>query len=548
MRRGSGRRVVLGLRWDGPSWDQVPVWCDAVLPLIEGVPVQWCFPALPPDYRIWADESFIKPVRSRLSSTGDGILPTGFSGAPHPLLTLDELEKELAWSSKNPWSTGITDVFGVKAAFFAPKVPDLDRPGAVDAYRAAGFSWMGIAGDSLPVSFRGMTLQPYRRIVFTDTPASAAVRGIRQAVAHGRNPFFLVELSTFPSTPSIASFVEELLKQLSSLGAEIAGLDSIRSAGSPPAAAHAPSCRWDSMPAHLIREKLDSSSSYQKKKRKKNDDYKKILSLIASASSPDDASQEADEPAGKAGRDTTLVAHMQGDVALAGESFDVRLTGGRFCGIERRGRHMVPAIVASSHITISGRTYAFKSKSAISFEGNDGTGLRDELVAEIERDRAEKEAALLTVEYEFKDNLPELFISAEIRYPLLSREQIVEGAAPLLLSLLELEGGVPASLEVTYPDGSMARHQFTEKDGWKPVPGMRWTLEGRWGKIHLQTAFPVEKRWGLCFFRVTRKKGRRILESNPFGSSIPVAGSIVSGRKETHTILIGLEAEGGRNS
>ena len=54
--------------------------------------------------------SLVRTLHARLERGGDGITSAGFSGACHPLLNLDELDKELSWGLKNPWGTGLTDV------------------------------------------------------------------------------------------------------------------------------------------------------------------------------------------------------------------------------------------------------------------------------------------------------------------------------------------------------------------------------------------------------------------------------------------------------
>ena len=99
-------------------------------------------------------------------------------------------------------------------------------------------------------------------------------------------------------------------------------------------------------------------------------------------------------------RQLRLVAHMLGDVALTG-SFDVRLHGGRFCGVTRQGGSLFrrgPAV--SYHPAWGGASANFKTVSSFSFESDHGTGLREELGIE------GKEGALLSIEYSFRDDSP----------------------------------------------------------------------------------------------------------------------------------------------
>jgi hypothetical protein len=539
MRRGKARSIVIAMRWDGASWDSVPAWCDAVLPLVKETPVQWSFPALPEGFRTWALDCFVSPLRARMKRQGDGLLPMGFSGAPHPLLTLDELEKELSWTAKNPWSTGIAEVFGARSTLLAPRMADLNRPAAVEAYRSKGIDWVGMeCGFGSPLSCDGITLYPFSTACHGEPPSTVAGRAFRRALDRDEHPLLFVDLPSFPSISELKAYLSDLLEMLSSRGIGIAGLDSVRNPPNPMPVESAPQARWDA--AQYLRKKLDAASAFQRKKRKKNDDYHAILCLLASPHAPGSlpAVGQDREKNGK-----VLIANMQGDVALSGSLFDVRFRGGRFCGLERQGRRLTPDIAASSSVTTSGKACPFKSKSSVSFEHSGGTGLRDELFTELECERGRKEIAGLTVEYEFREERPELVIRAELRYPRCDGV-VVNGTAPLVFALSELDGSSPALIAVTCPDGSESRHLIREKHGWKTIPGMRWAVEANGALIQLSASSEAEKRWGLCLFRVTRRRGRRMLEVNPFGSSTPVAGASVSGLTERHTLLIGL-LEGG---
>ncbi len=545
MRRGNERRIVLAIRWDGASWDRVPSWMGALLPLLRETPVQWSFPTPPADFRDWPPESFVSPIRERMKAPGDALIPAGFSGAPHPLLAIDELEKELAWTAKNPWATGITEVFGVKPSLLAPGMADLNRPAAVEACRAAGFEWIAMEEGFGPARILdGVIVHPYRTASHGQPPSTAAGRDLRQALDRGRSPLLFVNLPSFPSAEVLKGWLQDLLEMLAGQGIGIAGLDAVVNPPNPQPMEGAPSALRSQAPSiQSIRKKLDAASPLQRKKRKKNDDYRGILSILSSsdrAPQPPDAGEKT--TAGSAQADgKVLIAHMQGDVALSGRLFDVRLRGGRFCGIERQGRRVTPDFPAVSSITVMGKTTPFKSRTSVSFEHGDGTGLRDELAAEMELERGRKDTAGLTVEYEFQEGSPELLISAELRYPRCG-EVVIEGTSPLVLALSELAGDEPAVIVVTCPDGSGSRHMIREKDGWKPIPGMQWTTEADGLMIHLAASPAIERQWGLCLFRVTRRRGRRIVEANPFGSSTPVSGQWVSGLMERHSILIGLDA------
>jgi hypothetical protein len=231
-----------------------------------------------------------------------------------------------------------------------------------------------------------------------------------------------------------------------------------------------------------------------------------------------------------------LVAHMLGDVALAGRDFDVKLSGGRFCGITRRGSWLLPSRPALSYLRIQGRTTPFRTLSSFSFEGENGTGLREELGIEGEN------GSRLSIEYSFCDDSPLLSVSAEISYPHLPDTRIVEEYAPLAIALAELPKGGTITLEAIAPDESATTITLAEKSGWVLLPGaVHRIVRADGGSIRLQFSPRDGKRWGIPFFRVVKARGGRYLEMNPFGSYAPVPAAVLGGKRETFSLLLGLD-------
>ena len=120
---------------------------------------------------------------------------------------------------------------------------------------------------------------------------------------------------------------------------------------------------------------------------------------------------------------------MLGDVSLAGSVFDVRLQGGRFCGITRQGRDAhagPPGTVLHPHgAEASARTGRV---SSFSFESDHGTGLREELGID------GREDSVISVEYSFRDDSPLLSITLEVQFPGPAAGAQVDEYAPLALA------------------------------------------------------------------------------------------------------------------
>jgi hypothetical protein len=227
---------------------------------------------------------------------------------------------------------------------------------------------------------------------------------------------------------------------------------------------------------------------------------------------------------------------MLGEVALAGTAFDVRLNGGRFYGLTRRGVDLLPAMPARSYVRIDRTITHFKTRSSFSFEGEDGTGLREELGF------GGQDSASLNVEYSFRDDSPLLTIDVDVCFPLLADGAVVDEYAPFGLVLRELAKGETATVEARAPDESTSSVTLSGSDGWVALPGAEHTVKlAAGGSAVLRYAPRDARRWGIPFFRIVRVRGKRFLEVNPFGSYAPTAGAALSRRREKFSLLLGVE-------
>jgi hypothetical protein len=227
---------------------------------------------------------------------------------------------------------------------------------------------------------------------------------------------------------------------------------------------------------------------------------------------------------------------MLGEVALAGSDFDVRILGGRFCGATRRGRDLLPRRPATSYIRTAGRTFFYRTTSSFSFEDESGTGLREELTL----DGQDKDG--MSIEYSFCSDSPLLSLNAKISYPVIPAAAEVGEYAPLAFSLREVARGESVTIEITALDESTSRLTLSEESGPIGLPGATYKVKrADEGWIVLRFGTMDTRRWGFASFRVIKVRGARILEANPFGSFTPVPGDCLSGKRESFTLLLGLE-------
>jgi hypothetical protein len=527
MAKRSGKQVFLGVQWDRGSWDNLPPLCDLITETAGKRPLLWNFPAVPPDSlpqaRAWLEET----VGARLDL--DLVAAMGFAGACHPVLTLDELGKELSWGVENPWGTGVAQVLNVHPEILMPRVADTLRADALAAYRSRGFKTLGIpAGRGLSwFAPDGLDCFTYVRV-----PA-ANPRGVRRTFLR-EDVLIMIDLSGSVSRDSLRQALDLVIPSLAPEGApsplvvarpsspQLPGLADIRQ-------------DWSAFPAPLLRQALVGAGAGARKKRKRNDEYRELLSCYSLGAADTDpahkASSQSTLPAG-----SHLVAQMLGEVSLAGSSFDVRLAGGRFTGIARGGHDFLPLRPARSYLRVSGRHLHFHTRNSFSFEGDGGTGLREVLGID------SPERASLDIEYSFREGSPLLEITAEVRWPAMPPAETVDEHAPFVITLRELGRSEEALITAEAPDGSTASLR-AESSAWMVVPAAlhRVPLAGG-ATLLLQPAPAGSRGWSLASFRVAREGRKRFLEANPFGGWFPTPAALLSERRERFSLLIGIEA------
>ena len=530
MKRRADRRVRLGFQWSAGSWDGAADWFETLFRVLQGVRVHWNLPAVDPRVTGRRRAAVARQLQARIDASGDLVTSQGFAGACHPLLNLDELEKELAWGLKNPWGTGIADVFDLRPPVLIPAVADLRRPEAWNLYGSHGFSLVGVCTEA-SMAASPATALPVTRVQVPGVRRPELLQKTARALTSlPGDTFLLLDLT---GETSAAHLEQAVTAALSGLG-PAQGL-SLVDIPAKELASPAPDWRvdWSQFPGPCLHEAIARASGLARKKRKKGEDVRDLLGLM-SAQCPGTSSASPVVADAEARR--RLVAHMAGDVTLSGASFDVRLAGGRFTGIVSRGSDALPRVAAVSRLRTGARELAYHTVSSFSFEEETGTGLREELALDGREDSS------ISLEYSFREDSPLLSIRGELRWPSLPSGAIIEQYAPLAFALRELAPGQSVELEAWAPDGSASRATLGEKDGPVVLPGARHRVrraDGGW--VVLCYACPDGGSWGVPLFQVLRQRSRRMVMVNPFGSMTPFSADRLKNRRESFALLLGLE-------
>ncbi len=471
MKRRKGRQIGLGFQWSAGSWDSVALLSDSLFARLAAHPVHWILPAFPPD-AARKPSALVRYIASRVSAGTDRVISRGYAGACHPLLNLDELEREISWGVKNQWGTGIADVLESRPSILAPAVADLLRPDAWTAYRQHGFRLIGVCLEpASPAAADPPGCFLYGRVdVVLAKPGTPEAKRLRRMLTGGYGSFVVLDLTGPVDQARLAFTLDELSATV------LAGDSRLRllpEMGELPAAAPVPSdwrVDWTSFPIPRLHAGLEAAAAVARKKRKKSEEYLDLLQRMAAPGVAPSAprrriAEGARTGPGDAHNRQRLVAVMSGEVTLAGSAFDVRLVGGRFAGVMRRGLDLLPRRPARSYLRIRGAASCLRTLSSFSFESETGTGLREELGMD------GRDGAMVCIEYSFRDDSPVLSIAAELRLPNFGPGTRIEEYAPLAIALRDLGRNETVTVESAAPDESPGSVVLAEESDWVLIPG-----------------------------------------------------------------------------
>ncbi len=516
---GSGK-VLLGIRWDASSWEQAPRLVDRVLQSFRDVPLHWVLPSLPCDGS--RQPRVVSVLRRRLDA-GDVLLSAGFSGAFHPLLSPNELEREVAWGIHNPWSTGLGQALGARPVAMVPWWADLDRPEAARIYLKHGLGTVGVSGDRsfAFAAANGLRVFPcvrYPRLGASKGSETALGWRVRGLLLRHSKLFVLVDLDRISREPESSERVLESLARLL-LGSRrpFARLpDHDREAGGEPTPT-----RGEPVSTGELRRRLDMAAHLRSKKRPSSADTRTLLSVLAPCSPVPDPAPYAPPRLSERG----LIAHMQGEAILSGRRFDLGLAGGRFCGLRDRGGPLTPPRPVASWLRVGRKLVRFRGQTAFSFEDSAEVGLREELVLESGGQGS------IVVDYAFRGDDPRLWIEGTVTLGDIGPAVTVEESALFALTIAEVGRGAGAVVEVETPDGSRRTCPISSASGWQLLAGSAFRVPTHRGTAVL--ADGGKRRhpgWTVLLFRVAAGAGRRrYLEASPVGCAGPLPAARLAG-------------------
>ncbi len=514
------------------------------------LPLYWNLPLSPQlEKRPRSVEDLLMEIRLRTGSRGDAVLPAGFRGAIHPLLTSGELQRELQWCTSNPWAPGFADLFGRQPEALAPLAPDVLRERAGGVYSRHGFRFLGIPAAAgglpgAPVSRETLhLLRDSARLRFSAAADRATLfsyllwpqallpeltaRLPRALEGQGEALFLMIRMeeSAEPRGEGrLAELLEALAERFTLAFPPLAGLAAEAVQAEQPEEGPFPE-----VPDPLLRRRWQKAEPIRRRKSRSPADYRRLLDMFAPGS--------PDEPAGRTIRHRTepvFAANMTGSISLAGPSFQANFVDGRLAGISRDGQPFLAGQPADSYLVLDGRPYPLEMVSAFSFDRQQDTGLRTLLRALLPEGRE----VLLTADAYFTEGQAGLNLELTARYPRL--EGRLELLAPYEVALCELPAEEPAVLEAAFHGEPSALCPLPPEEGVMALYGCAFLLRQGGRTVRLDLRLGSAGATGYLQFRVERRGRRRLLLANLNGSYVPVEASLYSEVQESFSCRIGI--------
>jgi hypothetical protein len=568
MPRTKPLRLLLGLRLRDPASESASRAAEAFLEeaasLQPRLPLAWNLPLAPLEAGRLPTDLAVE-IKTRVRGRSDAALLMGFSGAPHPLLAAEELEKELAWCRRNPWGSGARALLGQEPRHLLPLAADLVRDKLDGCYGRHGFESVGLAEPleqalarlagpgrtayRFPVQQAPGKVLLYPAWVWSAARGTSLQQSTLQAAAAiaGRQPLFLL-LELDDEAAGKAGLLADLLQALEiryqpqflSLEEALAGqAQADRKLALPEQ--EPPGSRGPAAPDPLpllcpsVMEAASRAEALRARPRRRTDaDLRAVLETLGG--SPPRPRSAARSREARQAQEPTLVAAMSGLVALQGDGLTATFADGRLSGLQQARGSGLGAGPADSYLIAGGRFLPLASESAFSFEQGQDTGLRSVLKAPLDGGEAE-----LIIQARFREGREELELDLRLRFPELPAGLGLQAVVPLELPVFALAAGERAAVSGELLGGGSYTQILEPEEGESLFTGARLRLHKASGGPALVFSSGAPSGVMVLGVRVIRlRRGLHVLAS-PFGARFAAPARLYSGRILSFSLRLGLE-------
>ncbi|MBN2353830.1 MAG: hypothetical protein JXD23_14750 [Spirochaetales bacterium] len=540
--------IGLAVRNDGVR-EPIAV-CESFLETFDRSPLNWVLASgAALEKRSAGRDRLVAEIKARLARIGDTVIPAGYGGAPHPLLGVNEVSRELEWSIRNPWKSGVYDVFRKQPDVLIPAWADFNREKVVELYRRQGFRFLGapLPQGSPVYRFRGEAsgdgITVFHYLCLDPRVTADPTRLARSFFPRDLDRLFLLVAPDGPETLAALISLIEALRQRRDL--VIAAFESPAETP-PPAGERAP--RSPSVPAAiadtpLLRSLRDQAARLRAKTQLKDSEMRDLLLLTAGE--PHEAEKARSElkakPAAREG--TAYTANMPGEILLPGNGFDAFFSGGRLSDLRTGGASLLPSGAPRAWAALGGREAPLPFDRVFSFEKNDLRGLEAFVLFP-----GSGHEHSFTLRYAFSGEIPWLLISGLCLGRPSSQLERIAAVAPLEIPVGACSPEAPLEITRLYADGSSAKTVFTGADVSTTLAGTVFSVARPGMRLVFGYVAHKSEPVGLLEARVVPggKKGAHRPAAvciNPFGTYRAEAVPEMFAVGESRSFYIGVKSE-----
>jgi hypothetical protein len=413
----------------------------SLIPALPSSPAHWAIPSGPlagPDAGSWAAFLGELPVRRPL----DLVVAVGYAGAPHPMLQLEELRREVEWGQHPPGDA--VRPYRAVPGVLAPVAADFLRPEALRLYATKGLRRVVVPAEGCWPAASETGIEGARLQVLYYHPA-AQVAAERPAPLVERVAGGVLGIAVDPENGrALRSALDRLASRASLV---FLRLDEPVVVAQPGPLAPLPG----SDPA--LRDRASSVSAFRTHRQaiEETATVLQVLSGLRSVAGPDRS--VAVFPASK--RENTAV--MMGAVSLSDGALGAQFDAGRLTGLAWNGRPVTPLVPARSYAGPPRRPRPYEVTNGFALEADRLRGLRC-------IHRLAGESAALSLEYFFVEDFPVLVVTGRVRYP---RRRGLESVSPLEIAVAPVPEGEAVTVHVL--SRGEAPYEVRVADGDPPV-------------------------------------------------------------------------------
>jgi len=540
--------IGLGIKWSDPDIKKITGETEALLNALDNcqykkdIPIHWLIPPYPfLEQDIVGLNNLLLEIKARITTLNDIPVSIGYTGTDHPILSYQELEKEIAWSLSNPWNSGLKEVFGANPEIFIPTTTLLSDKRIFTLYQNSGFHYIGM-NRVFPALFN-KEINNLTPVIYIDMCALSSIKSLKKQIKtllKEKHTYFLflIDINCKISNSTLKTIWQNFLKTIEWLTKNYAlKFCSVTQSQALP---HSPFPEPFIETAALantimIRHQLLNTIRFKQKKETSDDDFKNILINLSAPFTQDHKTGRKSKRIIFPSLDRVSDCTMQGNTILAGSDFAANLNNGKLFNLESsHGNFLLIGQNMRSYMQISGKEHIFQNLSSFSVAGEHVRGLRESQKIEIP---GNIHPGFQLTEYIFIDDFPYLLISSKIKYPSLDLKIIMEAIVPFEIPLFIINDSIDI---LALSDDTKQVHTLHAAISHYSIPANMVAIPHAGTNIII--GFPPEKSSnpGIFEFKIKQFKKQTLLSINIFGTYTPVEAKLYNRMTEIFSFYIGI--------